>query len=128
MYQGQIDTISNRADWVAPFFAQIVTDGVIVNILNPDIGFDCVVTISSHRHDGFGLDGFGGGGVLIMASVANGKVVASAGDDGPGFQWSFTKDDLKPLCAGSYHFGVKTTTNGQVMDLIDGTLAVIEGN
>lgn len=127
MYQGQIDTISNCADWTGPF-CQIVTDGTIVNILNTDIAFDCVVTIRGHRHHGFGLDGFGGDGVLITASISNGKVIAAAGDDGPGFQWSFTADDLKPLRAGSYHFGVKTTTNGQVMDLVDGTLAVIEGN
>lgn len=129
MYQGQIDTISNRADWTGPF-CQIVTDGTIVNILNPDIAFDCVVTIRGHRH-GVGLGNYYGGfgeGILITGSIANGKVIASAGDDGPGFQWSFTSDDLKILRPGSYHFGIKTTTNGQVMDLVDGTLAVIEGN
>lgn len=119
MFTGQIDQISNRADWIAPFFAQIVTDGEILNILNPDIGFDCEVTISDlecrhHRH--------------IIGSISNGKVIASAGDDGPGFQWPFVADDLKCLRAGTYHFGIKTTTNGQVMDLVDGTLAVIEGN
>lgn len=131
MFTGQIqnEPISNKADWIAPFFAQVVTDGVIVNILNPDIGFDCVVTISGDgNHYGFGFgDGFCNG-PLITASVANGKVIASMGDDGAGFEWSFFADDLRCLRPGTYRFGVKTTTNGEVKDLIDGTLAVIEGN
>lgn len=128
MYQGSIDTISNRADWIAPFFAQIVIDDVIVNILNPNVAFDCVVTIKGPHHSGFGNGDFCFGNIVIIASISNGKVIASAGDDGPGFQWSFTAADLTPLRPGTYRFGIKTTTNGQVMDLFDGTLAVIEGN
>lgn len=133
MFTGQIqpEPISNRADWIAPFFAQVIIDGVIVNILNPDIGFDCVVTIRGNGdHHGFGFGDFYGGcdGILITASVANGKVIASMGDDGAGFEWSFFKSDLSVLRPGTYRFGVKTTTNGEVKDLIDGTLAVIEGN
>lgn len=131
MFTGQIqnEPISNKADWIAPFFAQIVTDGVIVNILNPDIGFDCVVTIRGNGdHQGFGGFYDGCNDVLITASVANGKVIASMGDDGAGFEWSFFESDLRCLRPGTYRFGVKTTTNGEVKDLIDGTLAVIEGN
>jgi hypothetical protein len=133
MFTGQIqpEPISNKADWITPFFAQIILDdGTIANILNPDVGFDCVVTIRGDgNYQGFG-DYYGGfcNGVLITGSIANGKVIASAGDDGPGFQWTFTKDDLAILHAGTYRFGIKTTTNGQVMDLVDGTIAVIEGN
>lgn len=122
MYQGQIDTISNRADWIAPFFAQIEVDGAIVNILNPDIGFDCSVTISEHHH---GMDYWF---PFLTASVQNGQVIVATGDDGPGFQWSFTAEQLCGLRPGTYRFGIKTTTNGQVTDLVDGSIAVIEGN
>lgn len=135
MFTGQIqfEPISNRADWIGPFFAQIILDdGTIANILNPDVGFDCVVTIRGDgNHHGFGFGDFYGGcgnGVLITASIANGKVIASMGDDGAGFEWSFFKSDLSCLRPGTYRFGVKTTTNGEVKDLIDGTIAVIEGN
>lgn len=132
MYQGQIDTISNRADWTGPFCQIVLDDGTIANILNPDIAFDCVVTISGDgNYHGFGFGDYYGGfcsHARVVGSIANGKVIAAAGDDGPGFQWSFVAADLACLRPGSYRFGVKTTTNGQVVDLIDGTLAVIEGN
>jgi hypothetical protein len=118
MYQGQIDVISNKADWIGPF-VQIVddSDNSIINILNVDVAFDCSVYIKD-------LDGC----QRVIGSIANGKVIASAGDDGPGFQWSFEASDLSSLCAGTYEFGIKTTTNGDVNDLMVGTIAVIEGN
>ena len=119
MFTGQIDTISNRANWTGPF-CQIVdkSEGSIINILNTDIGFDCSVYIKEYHHHWH----------RIIGSIENGKVIVSSGDDGPGFQWSFTEDDVRCLWPGTYRFGVKTTTNGEVNDLVDGTLVVIEGN
>lgn len=132
MYQGQIDTISNRADWTGPFCQIVLDDDTIVNILNTDVAFDCVVTICGEGgYHGFGYGDFYGGfnsRAQVVGSIANGKVIAAAGDDGPGFQWLFTKDDLSCLRPGTYRFGVKTTTNGQVLDLVDAKLVVIEGN
>jgi hypothetical protein len=122
MYNGQIDTISNRADWTGPFVQLVDDTGAIINILNVGIGFDCSVYIKGMRqshHNSW---------QLVLGSISNGKVIASAGDDGPGFQWSFLEADLSNLCAGTYEFGVKTTTNGEVNDLIIGTVTVLEGN
>ena len=118
MYTGQIDLISNRADWTGPF-VQLVndSDGSIIDILNPSIGFDCSVYIKN-------IDGC----QRVLGTIANGKVIASSGDDGPGFQWKFKWTDLSGLCSGTYRFGIKTTTNGEVNDLYDGTLGMIEGN
>lgn len=122
MYRGQIAEISNAADWIAPFFVQIVddTDGSIINILNPDVGFDCTVEIADSHCDWWRP--------IISASIAAGNVIAEAGDTGPGFHWSFTADQLRCLCPGLYKFGVKTTTNGEVNDIIIGTIVVIGGN
>lgn len=119
MYQGQIATISNQADWTAPFFTQLTddTDGSIIDITNTDIGFDCSVYIKT-------IDNC----TKITGSIATGEVIVSDGDDGPGFQWAFEADVLGALCAGTYKFGIKTTTNDEVNDLVVGTLAVIEGN
>lgn len=131
MFTGQIDVITNREDWIAPYFAQIELDDVIIDILNPDVAFDCTVTIKGpHHREGFGFGDYYDCGyqLVITGSIADGKVIASAGDDGPGFQWSFTAADLAGLRPGTYRFGIKTTTNGEVKDLVDGTLAVIEGN
>lgn len=122
MYRGQIAEISNRADWIAPYFVQLIddTDGSIINILNPDVGFDCTVEIADYDCDWWRP--------IISASISDGGVVAEAGDTGPGFQWSFAKDRLACLCPGTYKFGIKTTTNGEVNDLMVGTIVVIGGN
>jgi hypothetical protein len=46
---------------------------------------------------------------------------------GPGFQWQFEDTDLSSLCAGTYRLGAKVTIDGFIVDLIDGTIAVVEG-
>jgi hypothetical protein len=118
MYTGQIDVISNKADWTAPYFVQVIDDdGSIINITNVDIGFDCSVYIK----DANGCN-------LVTGTIASGEVIVADGDDGAGFQWAFEASRLSCLCAGTYRFGIKTTANGDVQDLVDGTLAVIEGN
>jgi hypothetical protein len=118
MFTGQIDQISNRADWTGPF-CQLIdeSDNSIINILNDDIAFDCSVYIrGEHGHH------------LVLGSIQNGKVIVSSGDDGPGFQWSFAQNDLCHLRAGTYRFGVKVLVNGQYSDLVDATVGIIEGN
>lgn len=121
MYTGQVASISNREDWVSDF-VQIVDEdtGSVLNILNPDIGFDASVYIRD-------MDGCQ---QLTPATIANGGVVVSASDvaDEPGLQWSFSDASLGCLCAGTYMCGLKVTANGRVSDVIVGTLAVIEGN
>jgi hypothetical protein len=118
MFTGQIAKISNKADWTSPF-VQLVdnSDGSIINILNADVAFDCSVYIKDME-----------GNDLAVATIANGKVIASSGDDGAGFQWQFLVADLSDICAGTYRFGIKTETNGEVNDVCDGTIWIIEGN
>jgi hypothetical protein len=119
MYQGQIDVISNRADWTAPMFVQLVddSDDSIIDITNVDIDFDCAVYIkdADNCH-------------IVTGTIDSGEVIVSDGDDGPGFQWAFEASRLYCLCAGTYKFGIKTTANGDVQDLVIGTVAVVEGN
>jgi hypothetical protein len=132
MYRGQIAEISNAADWVAPFFVQLVddTDGSIINILNPDIGFDCVVSIGCGPRgacDDYEFENCNWT-PIISASIAAGTVIVESGDTGPGFQWSFTRDQLACLCSGTYKFGIKTTTNDEVNDIVIGSIVVVGGN
>lgn len=119
MYQGQIDTISNKADWTAPYFVQLTddADGSIIDITNVDIGFDCSVYIKDMNNC-----------QRVLGSISSGEVIVADGDDGPGFQWAFEASRLSCLCAGTYKFGIKTTANDDVQDTVLGTLAVIEGN
>jgi hypothetical protein len=119
MFTGQIDTISNKADWVEPLFVQLIdsSDNSVIDIQNNDIGFDCSVYIKD-------MDGC----VRVTGSIATGEVGVASGDDGPGFFWSFEDTALSGLCAGTYQFGIKTTTNGAISDVIIGTIAVVGGN
>lgn len=133
MFQGQIETISNRAHWVGPFCQIVLDDGTIANILNTDIGFDCAVTISGNgNYQALGFDDYYDHqfcqSPIVLGTIANGRVIASQGDDGPGFQWTFTPDDLSGLRPGTYRFGIKTAVNGVISDLVDGSVTVVQGN
>jgi hypothetical protein len=121
MYTGQIDVISNRADWTSQF-VQLIDgdDGSVINILNTEIGFDCIVSIREidsgcYRH-------------LVSTSIAEGGVIVAAGDTGPGFHWHFEQSALSCLDPGTYEFGIKVKANGEVEDLVIGTIAVLGGN
>jgi hypothetical protein len=119
MFTGQVDVISNRETWISDFVQLTDEDGTVINILNPDVGFDVSVYVKDES-----------GCHRIVGTVANGKVIIADSDvaNEPGFQWEFSVDDVRCLCAGTYLCGVKTTSNGEVKDIILGTLAVVEGN
>lgn len=122
MFTGQIAAISNKATWASPVCELVdEDDGTTTDLTVGTV--DIVVTIkgqSSSCCDYGSLNS----DVLATASIANGKVTIP----GPGFQWQFEVSDLSNLCAGTYGLGAKVTINGFVTDLIDGTIAVIEGN
>jgi hypothetical protein len=114
MYTGQIDAISNKATWRSPTCELVDdVDGTTTDLSTLGAALDIVVTIKDMN-----------GCTLATASIANGKVTIL----GPGFQWQFEVSDLSNLCAGTYRLGAKVTISGFVTDLIDGTVAVIEGN
>lgn len=115
MYTGQIAVISNKATWAPDDAYELVddADGTTTDLTNPAYAVDIVVTIKDMN-----------GCLRATASIANGKVSIP----GPGFSWQFEVSDLSCLCAGTYRLGAKVTINGFVDDLIDGTIAVLQGN
>lgn len=118
MYTGQVAAISNKATWSSAGYPGVIElvddiDGTTTDLTNPALNLVIVVTIAD-------LDGC----IRATASLTNGKVTIP----GPGFQWQFEVSDLSGLCAGTYRLGVKVTINGFVTDLIDGSIAVVEGN
>jgi len=127
MYTGQVDTISNRATWASKTYSLVdKADGTVTDLTNPALTVDIVVTVRE-MPDGARRHGYGASsayGAVATASIANGKVSIP----GPGFNWQFEDSDLSNLCPGTYRLGVKITINGFVVDLIIGTIGVIEGN
>jgi hypothetical protein len=113
MYTGQVATISNRATWRSDVVELVDEDDDTTTDLTAVVALDIEVTISD-------LDGCT---PRATATIANGKVTVP----GPGFQWQFEDTDLSSLCAGTYRLGVKVTMDGFITDVIDGSIAVIEG-
>lgn len=115
MFTGQVDVISNKATWQSDVVELVdEDDGTTADLADPLLTVDVVVTIKDIE----------GCTTLATASLANGKAVIV----GPGFSWQFEVDDLTCLGAGTYRLGVKVTIDDVVIDLIDGTVTVIEGN
>jgi cell division protein YceG involved in septum cleavage len=115
MYTGQVAVISNKATWASDVVELVdEDDGTTTDLTDVALTVDIVVTIKD----------ISGCTTLATASIANGKVTIP----GPGFQWQFEVDDLSRLCAGTYRLGAKVTIDDFVNDLIDGTIAVVEGN
>lgn len=113
MYTGQVATISNRATWLSDVLELVDEDDDTTTDLTTVSPLDIVVTISDHDCCY----------PRATASIDNGKVTVP----GPGFQWQFEDTDLSSLCPGTYRLGVKVTINGFIVDLVDGTIAVVEG-
>jgi hypothetical protein len=123
MFTAQVAVISNKATWLFDGATLVDQDDGTTTDLTTAGTVDIVVTIRP-QSSGYGYSGIDSSCILATASVANGKVTIP----GPGFQWQFEVADLANLCAGTYRLGVKVTINGFVNDVIDGTIAVIEGN
>lgn len=111
MYTGQIAVISNKATWLSDVM-EIVdeADGTVTDLTTVD-PLDIRVSIMDHYSS------------LVTATIDNGKVTLP----GPGFQWRFEATDLRNLCAGTHRLGIKVTIDGVVLDLMDGTIVVLEG-
>lgn len=115
MFTGQVAVISNKATWLSDVVELVDdADGTTTDLSDGAITVDVVVTIKDIK----------GCTTLATASIDNGKVTIP----GPGLQWQFEVSDLTNLCAGIYRLGVKVTIDDFVTDLIDGTVAVLEGN
>lgn len=123
MFTGQIAVISNKATWRSDVVELVDDVDDTTTDLTTVASLDIVVTISGLSAGPYDY-GIRSSCVLATASIANGKVTVP----GPGFQWQFEVTDLSSLCAGTYRLGAKVTMDGFVVDLIDGTIAVVEGN
>jgi hypothetical protein len=113
MYTGQVAVISNKSTWRSDVVELVDEDDGTTTDLTAVVALDIEVTISD-------LDCRS---PRATATIANGKVTVP----GPGLQWQFEDTDLSSLCAGTYRLGVKVTMDGFITDVIDGTIAVVEG-
>lgn len=130
MFTGQVAVISNKATWRSDVI-ELVDDstGTTTDLSDPEIGtVEIAVTIKDLPSGNCCTPR-----VRVAGSITTVSAVTTDGDGkvtipGPGFQWQFEVSDLSNLCAGTYGLGVKVTINDFATDVIDGTIAVVEGN
>lgn len=110
MYQGTLETISNRADWYGT-----------LELLDDDTGE--VIT---------NLDG-----AVIKIAIRDQyrcpRLSAETGDDhisllgGGVVQWHFTASEMSGLCAGTYEFGIIVTRDDITDQEMIASLPIIDG-
>lgn len=124
MYTGQVDVISNKATWRSDVYELVDEDDDTTTDLTEVASLDIVVTIKGMAGSVCDYEMSAPYPVLVTGSIANGKVTVP----GPGFQWQFEDTDLSSLLPGTYIVGAKVTMDGFIVDLIIGSITVIEGN
>jgi hypothetical protein len=130
MYTGNISTASNRADWQETFVLTDEETGEAIDISGARITLSAVYRPRnpnySPRYVGYGDYGptVQLGGLVLTGSTDTGEITLV---DVGTFQWLFTQDRMASLCQGEYQLGVRISQNGSTMQLIIGTVNVIEG-
>jgi hypothetical protein len=109
MYIGSLDAQSNRATW-----------RVDVTLIDDDTKdtikvSDCAITMTVSDESGC---------QVLTGSSASGAIIFPQDDV---FEWSFSSSQMAALCAGSYNVGVRISQNDITMQLIVGTLPIVDG-
>lgn len=110
-YQGVLESVTNREDWVVP-----------VEVTDPDSGDPIDITaatitlaVRDQKTKTQALEATVGDGITIT--------------DGPGgtFQWAFTESQMHGLCATTYDVGLVIEINAVKTQLFVGTVPVLDG-
>ena len=132
MYFGNLDTVSNRADWQE---AVVLTDEETGDLIDISL---CRVTLTLRTlrarpnanasiPSSYGY-GYGGGTdagiVMLTGSTDTGEVTLP---DVGTFMWTFPADRMWCLPAGPYELGVRIAQDDRTAQLIVGQINVVEG-
>jgi hypothetical protein len=110
MYQGALEPISNRQDWIE------------VSPLIDDDGSEITLTDATLKvwicRQGCPTS------ALLSGSTDDGKITLPTATT---FQWAFTPDDLSVLCAGTYDIYFRSTIDDITSQILAATIQVVEG-
>lgn len=107
MYVGSIEQQSNRADWTMQIQLVDSEDGDTIQLSTCDV----VLEVKD------------GCRCILKASVGSG--VTFPQDDV--LRWTFPADEMRALRSGTYDVGLTISNDGQTVQLIVGTLPIIDG-
>jgi hypothetical protein len=122
MYYGNINTVSNRADWQDVIVLTDEDTGDLIDISQCSITLSVARCRPSYLNDGYGFAA--PVGVILTGSTDTGEVTFP---DVGTFQFIFTKDRMGALCQGEYQIGIRISQDDRTMQLFAGTVKVQEG-
>ena len=130
MYVGNVSVASNRADWQE---AVVLTDEETGDLIDISL---CRITMSvvkmnrqPNRYDGsYYYDTSPAynynNGLMLTGSTDTGEITLV---DVGTFQWLFPADRMNGLYQGEYQIGIRISQDTRTMQLIVGTVNVVEG-
>jgi hypothetical protein len=125
MYNGNISTASNRADWQETIALADQDTGEPIDLSLARI----TMTVRPlRRGQGYFTDYFYGPALpvdaMLTGSTDTGEITVV--DTGI-FQWLFPFTRMASLCQGEYQIGVRISQDVRVTQLIIGTVSIFEG-
>ena len=126
-YYGNISTPSNRADWIDTVMVMDDDTGDPIDLSTCSI----TLTVTNRRRNPNIYTGIGGyygplflDLIILTGSTGTGEIT---GVDLGTFQWHFTAGQMNNLPQGEYVIGVRITQDDQSMQVMIGTVTVMEG-
>lgn len=110
MYTGSLAAVSNQQDWreSSPLLDD---DGEEITLT--DATFEMYICCQNDSKNS-----------VLTATTGNGKITLLTPTT---FQWWFTQENMKDLCAGTYDVFMRVTIDGIVEQLMSATVPVVEG-
>jgi hypothetical protein len=129
MYYGNVSTTSNREDWQE---IVVMTDGDTGDLIDISL---CRITLTVRRLErrlnldqiGDGYYGYGSNVLPVIVLTGSTDTGEIAIIDVGTFQWEFDQSRMSALCQGEYQIGVRISQDTRTMQLIVGTVDVVEG-
>lgn len=117
MYTGSLDTFSNREDWKARF--RVIDGGPDGSGEDVDLT-GCTVTLGVYENKCQRFTGSTTDGIITLSEYTTGVFSI--------IEWTVPETTTKGFCAGSYDIGITISNDDQTMQLVVGTVAVVDGN
>jgi len=126
-YYGSVSAPSNRADWIETVLVSDDDTGDPIDLSTTTINL--TVTNARRNPNSYFGPGYGSpyewGPLRMTGSTTTGEIVVV---DLGTFQWTFPAIRMANLLQGEYQIGIRLeTADGQIAQLIIGTLTVMEG-
>lgn len=114
MFTGSLGAVSNRATWSESVEITSEDDGTAIDLSAVD-----EITIEVRE--------VGSRTATLSGTYTGGEITLPGGGTDGIFQWEFSADTMNDLCAKTYEVFVRLEDDDQTVQLMIGTVPVVEG-